>query len=201
MNNKVILIGGFHEIIELLDLCSIEVMGIIDNHLTGYYLGNKVIGSDAEVESFINDIIRYPLIITPDNPQVRNKLKMYYSSYGFSFHTVVSPNAIISKSAIVSSGVIVQSGVNISSYSKIGEFVKLNTRANVMHDVSIGDYSTIAPNAVILGHVTIGKRNYIGANSTILPGVVIGDDVVVGAGSVVTKDAKSNSIVKGIPAK
>lgn len=200
-NEKVILIGGFHEIIELLDLCSIDVAGIVDNSLKGEYYGKKVICSDSEISHYKNELRKYPLLLTPDKPEIREKLYKYYSNYNFTFRNIISPKADISKSSKIANGAIIQSGVNVSSNTSISRFVKVNTHANIMHDVIIGEFTTIAPNAVILGNVKIGKRTYIGANATILPDITIGDDVIVGAGSVVTKNIESNSIVKGVPAK
>ena len=51
------------------------------------------------------------------------------------------------------------------------------------------------------GNVKIGKNCWIGLGTKIIENCVIGDNVFVAAGSLVTKDIKSNSFVKGIPAK
>lgn len=201
MDNEIILVGGFHEMIELCEKSGFIIKGIIDGNLKDSYYGYPVIGSDDDAESLFPEYGKYKVVLSPDSPKVRAKLEQLYSAIGYDYATVISPNAAISKFATVGKGTVVQDFVNVSAGTKIGNFVKLNTYCNVMHDNVVGDFSTIAPNAVSLGRITIGKSSYIGANATILPGLLIGDKVIVGAGSVVTKSVINNVIVKGVPAK
>jgi len=201
MDNEVILIGGFHEMIELCEKAGFVIKGIIDRNLKDSYYGYPVIGSDDDAEKLYPEYGKCKLVLTPDSPKVREKLVKLYSSIGYSFVTVISPKAVISKFASVGKGSVIQDFVNVSAGTKVGSFVKLNTHCNVMHDNEIGDYATVAPNAVSLGRIKIGKSAYVGANATILPGLTIGEGAVVGAGAVVTKDVKENNTVKGIPAK
>lgn len=201
MKTKVILIGGFPEIIELCEECNYSIVGIIDNNLKDNFLGYKVFGSDKIAKEVYEDYKNIPVIITPDIPVVRKKLVDFYSGLGFNFCNLISPKASISKSSVLGVGVVVQNGVNISYNVKIGNFVKINTFSNIMHDSIINDYTTVAPNAVILGRVKIGSCCYIGANSTILPMKEIGDNAVIGAGAVVTKNIPVSITVTGNPAK
>lgn len=197
----VVLVGGFHEIIDLCEECGRNVVGIIDNSLVGNYYGVPVIGADADAASLFSRYCDCELIITPDSPKVRERLVNYYRNLGYHFATVVSPYAHVSKSAEIGEGTVIQTGVNVSSATKIGIFCKLNSCCNVMHDNVLADFSTIAPNAVLLGRVNAGRGAYVGANSTILPGIVIGSHSTVGAGAVVTHDVPDFRTVKGIPAK
>lgn len=201
MGRKVILVGGFHEIIELCELCEYTIVGIIDNHLKGIYYNYPIIGTDSDALDLSKRYKDCSLIVSPDCPKIREKLVNYYYSLGFKFVSLLSPQANISKYAHIGIGTIIQSGVNVSSETHIGRFVKLNTNCNVMHDNYIGDYTTIAPNAVTLGKVTIDACSYIGANSTILPNIVICKNCIVGAGSVVTKAIKEPGIWVGSPAR
>lgn len=200
-NNKAISVGAFHEMIELANLCGIEIISIIDNDERKTYKGIKIICKDEEVDRLKKQLIDYPLILTPDKPEVRVKLFEYYSIRMFNFLSLISPKSNISKTSHIGKGTVIQSLSNISSNSRLGNFVKINSGANVMHDVKVGDFTTIAPNAVILGKANIGNKCYIGANATILPNIVIEDNVIIGAGAVVTKNVKANRIVKGVPAK
>lgn len=202
MDNEIILVGGFHEMIELCEKSGFIIKGIIDGNLRESYYGyHPVIGSDDDAESLFPEYGQYKVVLSPDSPKVRAKLEQLYSAIGYDYATVISPNATISKFATVGKGTVVQDYVNVSAGTKIGNFVKLNTYCNVMHDNIVGNFSTIAPNAVSLGRISIGKSSYIGANATILPGLSIGDNVIVGAGSVVTKSVINNVTVKGVPAK
>lgn len=197
----VILVGAFHEVVELCEDCGIHIAGIIDNNLTGSYLGIPILGTDNDAARLYEEYSRCQLVITPDFPRVRERLFQLYSRAGFEFATIISPKANISPSAKIGRGTVIQSGVNVSASTTIVSFVKLNTNANVMHDNVVGDYATIAPNAVLLGYVHIEKTAYIGANSTVLPHLSIGEGALVGAGAVVTKNVEANLIVKGVPAK
>lgn len=202
MDKKIIIVGGFHEIIELCEELGYLIIGIIDNNLKKQYLGYPVIGTDNDAISLHMDFGKIPLVITPDSPFVREKLYKHYSKIGFAFETIISSRAKISKSAIIGTGTIIQDGVNISANSKIENFVKLNTGCNVMHDCIIKDFVTIAPNAVILGRININKKAYVGANVTILPGKSIAENVIIGAGAVVSKNiTENNSVYAGVPAK
>ena len=201
MKTNVILVGAFHEVIELCEECRYDIVGIIDNNIIGEYYGIPIIGKDSDAKSLFFHYGNCKLIITPDSPIVRKKLVDYYNSIGYKFATLVSPLAKISKYADIGEGNVIQSGVNVSSNTHIGNFCKLNTYCNVMHDNIIGNFCSIAPNAVLLGRVTIGNQVYIGANSTILPEITVEDKAVVGAGSVVTKIVKTGTTVKGVPAK
>jgi sugar O-acyltransferase (sialic acid O-acetyltransferase NeuD family) len=198
---KVILVGGFHEIIELCESNSFEIIGIIDTQGKGTYRDYKIICDDANAVSIDNYYREIPLIITPDHPITRERLFEYYLKLGFKFATLVSNKASISKSAIIYEGCVIQASTNVSAESVIGKSVKLNTMCNIMHNVKIGDFSTIAPNSVILGNVSIGKCCYIGSNSTILPNISICDKVIIGAGAVVTKNIVKPGTYIGAPAK
>lgn len=199
--DKVILVGGFHEIIELCEDNGVEIIGIIDSFSSKELYGYPVLGTDENASELFEKYNNIPLIITPDKPSIREKLYKLYSKVGFEFYTLVSNKATISNSAVIGIGSIIQRGANVSSFSKVGDFVKINTNANVMHDSNIENFVSIAPNSVVLGHVSIGAKAYIGANSTILPKINIGEGAIVGAGAVVTNGVKPDMIVVGVPAK
>ncbi|NLI73057.1 MAG: hypothetical protein GX361_10080 [Bacteroidales bacterium] len=200
-DKEVIIVGGFHEIIELCENLGKKIIGIIDNLLQNSYLGYPILGKDVDADALFSIYKNVPLIITPDNPHVREKLYRYYSEKGFRFTSLISNRAIVSKSARIGVGAIIQDGVNLSAFAEIGDFVKLNSCSNLMHDVVVESFSTIAPGAVVLGRVQIGTKSYIGANATILPNLTIADGTTVGAGAVVAKNTESNSTVVGVPAK
>jgi len=195
------LIGGFHEIIELCEICNKKIIGIIDNKLKDQYLGYRILGNDKMAPYLYKEFGNIPIIVTPDIPEVRKKLIEYYLNIEFKFCNLIHPNATISKYAKIGRGVVIQNGVNISANVFVSDFVKINTYANIMHDSQIGKYTTIAPNAVILGRVKISELCYIGSNSTILPGKEIEKKSIIGVGAVVTKDVQFNITVVGNPAR
>jgi UDP-N-acetylbacillosamine N-acetyltransferase len=199
--DKVILVGAFHETIELCQEVGLEVFGIIDNLLSGSYFGISILGTDNEASELFLKYPNIPVVLSPDLPVIRKRLFDFYNQIGFSFQTVVSPSAKISKTASIGTGCLIQHGANVSSSVKLDDFVKLNTFANIMHDCNLGKFSTVAPNAVLLGGVSSSELAFIGSNATILPGKKIGTKAVVGAGAVVTKDVENNVVVAGNPAR
>lgn len=201
MKQKLLLVGAYHEMIELCESCGYEIAGIIDNDITGEYYGKQIVGTDADAESLYEQYKDVLVVITPFMPNVRERLVTMYSSIGYKFATLISPDAHVSKFTTIGEGAVVQAGVNVAANTQIGRFVKLNTNCNIMHDNVIGDFVTVSPNAVTLGYVHTAHRVFLGANCTILPNISLGEKCIVGAGAVVTKDVVPGQTVKGVPAK
>ena len=199
--SKLILVGGFIEMVELCQAVGRSIAGVIDPLLQGEFFGCEVLGSDEDIPAIRERFGNLPVVLTPDPPASRERLYKTYSEAGFKTSSLIHPQAIVSRTAQVGDGAVIQYGSCLSSLVKIGICVKVNVRANLMHDVVVGDFSTIAPNAVILGHVEIGRCAYVGANATVLPGLHVGDGAVIGAGAVVTRDVRPRAIVKGNPAR
>jgi sugar O-acyltransferase (sialic acid O-acetyltransferase NeuD family) len=197
---ETIIVGGFLETIELCEENSVTIIGIIDNENT--QINNYTyLGTDKDAPVIFSNLGLKKVLISPDHPTLRERLVNYYKEIGFEIFNLISNDAKISRYSRIKEGVIIQAKTYISANTEIGNYVRINIGANVMHDSHIGDFTTVAPNAVILGRVKIGRNCYIGANSTILPNIEIGDYCTIGAGAVVTKNIQSNKTVKGVPAK
>lgn len=201
MNTRILLVGAYHEMIELCESCGYEIAGIIDNDITGEYYGKNIVGTDADAKALYEQYKDCLVVITPFMPEVREKLYNIYSAIGYQFATIISPYARVSKYATIGEGTVIQGGVNVAANTQIGRFVKLNTNCNIMHDNVVGNFVTVCPNAVTLGYVKTADRVFIGANATILPNMTLGAKCVVGAGAVVTKSVEPGKTVKGVPAK
>lgn len=198
---SVILIGAFSETIELCEKCGYTIEGIVDQNIQENYYGYPVLGTDHDLVAMKERYQRFPLVLVPDVPIVRERLYALYKDNGFRFETVISPNAIVSRSADIGEGSIVQDFCNVSAQSKIGRCVRINSCSNIMHESVIGDFATVAPSAVVLGRCIIGSGAYIGANATILPEHTVGKHAVVGAAAVVTKNVGDRQTVVGNPAR
>lgn len=163
----IIIIGAFHETIELCEKCGFHIVGLIDNNSLGEYMGYPILGGDEDAEIIYKRFADAQIVIGPDNSKVKRKLYNIFCKAGFKFATVISPNANISRTASIGEGCVIQDGVNVSSNSIIGRFCKLNFNTNIMHDVTIGDFSIIAPCANVLGRSRIGENVYVGASANI----------------------------------
>jgi sugar O-acyltransferase (sialic acid O-acetyltransferase NeuD family) len=201
MTRKMILVGAFHEIVELCEASDVQIAGIFDEHVKGDFMGYKILGRDEDARRLADRLHDVPVLIVPDDPAARRRLAAYYLSLGYRPRSLVSPRAVVSKSASIGPGTVVQSGCHISTSVRIGEFVKVNAAANLMHDSVVGDFTTIAPNAVILGRVSVRAGCYVGANATVLPDIDIGEEAIVGAGAVVTRNVDARAVVIGNPAR
>ena len=201
MKQKILIVGAYHEMIELCEDCGYEVVGIFDNEYEDEYYGIKIVGKDNDAERLYEQYKGIQVVITPFMPAVRERLFNLYSTIGYKFATIISPDAKVSKYSTIGEGSVIQAGVNVAANTHIGKFVKLNTMCNIMHDNEIGDFVTVSPNAVTLGYVKIENRAFLGANCTILHNLTVGERATVGAAAVVTKNVQAGKVVKGNPAK
>ena len=106
--------------------------------------------------------------------------------------------------------------VFIANKVKIGDNVKVQNNVSIYDDVTLQSNVFCGPSVVFTNvknpRSKIRRKNEykktlvmngasLGANCTIICGVSIGKHAFVAAGAVVTKDVKSYSLVKGIPAR
>ena len=183
---KIVLIGGFCEIEEMLRRAGHEIVRIVGPGEDEVYIAS----GDKSM----------PIVVSPDGA-LRRKVVEKYADAGFRFATIISKTADVSESATLGEGTVIAEYVIVTANTKIGRFVKINTAATVTHECFIGDYATIAPRAILLGRVKISEGAYIGANATILPGMMIGKNSIIGAGAVVTKNVPNGETWVGVPAK
>jgi len=131
----------------------------------------------------------------------RRALFERYKAKGFSFATIISPDAVVSPAATLGEGCQIITRAIVHPGCVLGVNVIVNTGAQVDHECKIGAHCHIAPGAVLAGGVTVGENGHVGAKAVVRQGVVIGDNAVVGAGAVVVADVPPGVTVVGNPAK
>ena len=199
---KLLVVGADIEIIELVqEVNEYDIKGIVDSNIKGMYYNYPVIGDDDFIIKNKNKFADTKVIITLDDNLLKEHLYKKYKNAGYNFINLISKNSYVSPLSKIGEGTIIQIGVNIGPNVTLGNCVKVNVGANIMHDGIIEDFSTVAPNAVTLGYVYLGKSVFLGSNATVLPRVKIGDKTVIGAGSIVTRDLKSGKTYFGNPAR
>ncbi|MBK7630229.1 MAG: hypothetical protein IPJ23_05950 [Ignavibacteriales bacterium] len=65
MKIKIIIVGAFHEIIELASASNYEILGLIDNHKTGYFSDYKILCTDENVITLDPSFKRIPAYFNP----------------------------------------------------------------------------------------------------------------------------------------
>ena len=159
----------------------------------------KVIGSHHSLIKNKKKISK--VIIAIGNNRIRKKYYEVLKKNKFKFATLIHPTSYSSIGSQIGEGSMLMHGSFINTNSIIENDCIINSNASIDHDCLIKNHTHICPGVIIAGNVKIGENCWIGLGAKIIENCVIGDNVFVAAGSVVTKNIKSNSFVKGIPAK
>lgn len=187
--------GHCKVIIDLIELLNkFKIVGVYDDHKTGYFNGYRILGNTKEIDSKINNFI-----VTIGNNRVRKKI--YESNLNLNWITLIHPSVIISKNVKVGEGTVICAGSIIQPDVVIGKHCIINTGASIDHESVIGDFCSISPHATVCGQVKIRNMCFIGANSTIIQCLEIGSNSIIGAGSVIIRHVENEMKVVGNPGK
>lgn len=203
---KLILVGGGGHCKACIDVIEqtdqYEILGILDQKINvgKSVLGYKIIGTDDELETFLEEDIQFLITIGQiKTTAVRVRIYEALKRCEAKLATIISPGAYVSKHAFLQPGTIVMHGVTINAEVKIGSNCILNTGCVIEHDSIIGEHCHISTNAVINGGCVVGKGVFIGSNATVANHLNIIDSVVIGAGAVIIKDLDQTGIYVGNP--
>ncbi len=159
----------------------------------------KVIGSHKALINNKKKISK--VIIAIGNNRIRKKYFEILKKNKFKFATLIHTKSYLSIGSKIGEGSMLMHGSFVNTDSIIENDCIINSNASIDHDCLIKNHTHICPGVIIAGNVKIGENCWIGLGAKIIENCVIGDNVFVAAGTVVTKNIKSNSFVKGIPAK
>ncbi len=159
----------------------------------------NVIGNHEYMQTYKTKISK--TVVAIGNNNIREWYFKYFKKKKFRFATLIHPKSHISFGSKIGEGSMIMQGSLINTDSIVGKNCIINSNASIDHDCIIKDHTHICPGVIIAGNVKIGRNCWIGLGSKIIENCKIGDNVFVAAGSIVTKNLKSNSFVKGVPAK
>ncbi len=207
MKKPVIIIGaGGHAkvLMDCLRLMNVDIVGMLDkNPSQGNGVGElPIIGDDSAIFDFACDAVKLVNGIgSVGDTSLRTNIFNKFKNLGYSFRSVIHPNAIVAENCYLGEGVQVMAGAVINTGTKIAADTIVNTGAVIDHDCKMGSHVHIAPGVTISGGVQVGDGSHIGTGATIIQSVTIGERALVGAGAVVIHDVASGSKVVGVPAK
>ena len=207
--NEVIIIGGGGHTRVLIGAArarGLALRGIITRNaaLVGTYIFDvPVLGLeeayalDADVMTLLNGVGN-AATSAGAGLATRSSIFNRYTARGFTFLSLVSPEAMVQCCVTLGAGAQVMAGAVIQPGTIIAENVVVNTRASIDHDCHIGMHTHIAPGAVLSGEVVVGEASHIGAGAIVTQGVRIGSHVVVGAGALVTRDVPDGMLLRPV---
>tara|TARA_Y100001970_G_scaffold100676_1_gene126457 strand:+ start:782 stop:1405 length:624 start_codon:yes stop_codon:yes gene_type:complete len=184
------------------DIIKKQKIYFFDKKKKTFKIGNKkfIVNNTSQLINISNKKI-FKVIVTIGDNKDREKNFNILKKNNFRLVTLIHPKSYVAYGSQVGEGSVVLQGSHINTDSFIGANCIINSHASIDHDCIINDNTHICPGVTIGGNVKIGKNCWIGLGAKIIQNCVIGNNVFVAAGAVVTKNLKSNSFVKGIPAK
>lgn len=182
-----------------------EVIGFIDTYNNPDIWGKEISGKP--VLGNIDVLDKYPpregLKVIPaiHNTTQKKTVVTELLEKGYSFKSIIHPDATIAGSASIGEGSLIFEANHIDIDVKIGRFVVLHRGSMVHHDAVLEDFVFVSPGSNIGGRVTIGERTIVYLSATIISNVSVGENSIIGAGAVVVNNIGSNVTAVGVPAR
>ncbi len=208
MSLPVLIIGGGGHakvLINTLQLCSISILGIIDNdtNMIGDNLvGIPILGDDNVVFTHRPESIL--LVNAIGSIKILYKRRSIFSKFkekGYIFCTVVHPSAIVASDTVLGEGTQIMAGAIIQPGSKLGMNTIVNTKTSIDHDCIIGNHVHLSPGVTLSGSVNIGDNTHLGTGTVVIQGLTIGANCLTGAGSVVIRHMPDDEKYLGVPTR
>ena len=206
MKRPLILIGGgghCKSVIEVAESVGYEIKGILDmpDEVGKEVLpGHKVIGTDDEIPSYVEECDFVVTVGFIKNPTLRIKLYNKVKTAGGRLATIIASTAYVSKYAELGEGTVIMHHAFVNAGAKIGDNCIINTFVNIEHDAVVGNQCHISTGTMVNGECKIGENCFIGSQSVCANCIEIASDIIVGAGSVVCKSLRMKGIYAGNPA-
>ena len=145
-------------------------------------LTHKIIGVLNDLPHFFSQGYKAIVLAVGDN-KVRKEIYDEYIKFGFSFPSVIHPDACIDDSVSIGIANIVGPKVVLGAGVTVGKNNIINSACVVEHETIIGSHCHIALGAIICGRTVLGDEIMVGANATIIDDRVVANKTVIGAGT------------------
>lgn len=141
----------------------LTILGFVDDGLKpGTTInGEKVLGG---VDFLLDHKSQLNVFIGIANPQIKESIVLKLSNTIHTFPKLIHPTAIFLDPANthLGMGTIIGPACILSTNIVLGNFVTLNIRTTLCHDVSIGNFCTLMPNVAITGGGILECNSFIG---------------------------------------
>lgn len=207
MKNIILIGGGGHckAVIEVIESLGdyYNILGILDvaDKIGEKVLSTSIIGTDNEIEKYIEEAEFLITVGFITNPTLRVKLFDLIKKSGGTFATIIASTAYVSKYANIAEGTIIMHHAMVSAEASIGNNCIINTFANIEHESIIGNQCHISTGSMINGGCRVGDNTFIGSQSVLAQGVQVVSDTIISAASFIHKDILNSGIYAGNPAR
>lgn len=208
INEGVLVVGtGGHArfVLATLEKAQRPVKGLIaldgSYSLDEFILSKRIIGGVGDLPHFFSQGYKSLVLAVGDN-KVRKEIYHVWAEFGFSFPTVIHPDASVDPSVSFGTANIVGPKVVIGASVIIGENNIINSSCVVEHESVIGSHCHIAPGAVICGRVVLGDEVMVGANGTVINYLTVANKTLLGAGAtLISSVSVEGQTLVGSPAR
>jgi sugar O-acyltransferase (sialic acid O-acetyltransferase NeuD family) len=180
-----------------------DLIGFIDENKEIH--GQEVNGYPVlgDFSYFSNKRFKEPIFAAcaVSNPYHKANLVRTILDHGLRFTNLVHPSVKMSRFVTMGNGNIICADTIINVNAIIGNYVSINPKCGIGHDVVIKDYCTLYWDINLSGYVQVKAGCEIGTKATVIPEVTIGEWSVIGAGAVVVRDIPPHCTAVGVPAK
>lgn len=206
MRNLILIGGGGHckAVIDVIEsLGEYNILGILDveNKIGKKILSTSIIGTDNEIEKYVEEAEFLITVGFITNPTLRIKLFDLVKKCSGKLATIVAPTAYVSKYANIAEGTIIMHHAMVSAEANIGSNCIINTFANIEHETIIGNSCHISTGSMINGACVVGNNIFIGSQSVLAQGVQVASDSIISAASFVHKNIINSGVYAGNPAR
>jgi sugar O-acyltransferase (sialic acid O-acetyltransferase NeuD family) len=181
--------------------CATEVVFDATMETPAFPTEARFINSIGKLRDVLRSCTHFVVCVGAEHGYARHQIALALEEKGLAPLTLTHGEAFIEPSASYGKGCQFMARSLLGKFSRVGDYVILNSGCLIDHECEIGHGCHIMGSAAVAGRVRIGDYVTIGTNATILPDVTVGHGAFVGAGAVVTKDVPGMTVCVGIPAR